>query len=168
MNIFVFRVKRLVPNVGKSIVEAADVKTFENLPQLWSWYNPEKDGHLARGWHQTIDELSLKSFRKELKADEEFDGGHAVIQYHIALEYDPEQIFDDSQMVFIRDLFAEQLSKMSVNSLIEAREAKEADYSTVHLEELDIINVVQRRMHLDPYRDLLDFFERGRSGSFST
>lgn len=168
MNLFVFRIKRLVPNVGKPIVEAADVKTFENLPQLWEWYNPEKNGHIARGWHQTIDEPSLKSFRKEMKADDEFDGGHAVIQYHISLEYDPKQLFDDDQLDFIRDLFTEQLSKMTVDGLIEARDAKASESTTIHIEELDIINVVQRRMHLEPYKDLIDFFERGRSGSFNT
>ena len=168
MNLFVFRIKRLVPNVGKPIVEAADVKTFENLAQLWEWYNPEKNGHIARGWHQTIDEPSLKSFSKEMKADDEFDGGHAVIQYHIALELDHEQLFNDDQLVFIRDMFAEQLSKMTVDSLIEARDAKASELTTIHIEELGIINVVQRRMHLDPYKDLLDFFERGRSGSYNT
>ena len=151
MNLFVFRIKRLVPNVGKPIVEAADVKTFENLAQLWEWYNPEKNGHIARGWHQTIDEPSLKSFRKEMQADDEFDGGHAVIQYHISIEYD-----------------TEQLSKMTVDGLIEARDAKASESTTIHIEELDIINVVQRRMHLEPYKDLIDFFERGRSGSFNT
>lgn len=168
MNLFVFRIKRLVPNVGKPIVEAADVKTFENLAQLWEWYNPEKNGHIARGWHQTIDEPSLKSFRKEMQADDEFDGGHAVIQYHISLELDHEQLFTDDQLTFIRDMFTDQLSKMSVSSFIEARDANGIDSSTIHLEELGIINVVQRRMHLEPYKDLIDFFERGRSGSFNT
>ena len=167
MNLFVFRSKRLVPNVGKPIVEAADVKTFENLAQLWEWYNPEKNGHIARGWYQTIDEPSLKSFRKEMKADDEFDGGHAVIQYHISIEYDPKQLFDDDQLDFIRDLFTEQLSKMTVDGLIEARDAKASESTTIHIEELDIINVVQRRTACDPYTDLTDFITRSRSGSWA-
>ena len=168
MIFFVLYTKECVPHVGKPFIEDVRTKSFENLPQFQAWFEPLKAGHLAHGWRQTIDTSSGKEFRKEVKADKDFPGGHAIIRYVLGTNYDPEQFFTDDQLDFIRDLFTEQLSKMTVDGLIEARDAKASESTTIHIEELDIINVVQRRMHLDPYKDLLDFFERGRSGSFNT
>lgn len=61
--------------------------------------------------------------------------------------------FDEDQMVFIRDIFAQQLDDTT-------------GYGGIIQDMLDVINVVQRATGCDEYEDL-DHYRRSQSGSFA-
>ena len=170
MQYLIYKVKTDVPPSGIARTDAFEVVKFDNPTSMNAYLRVEIDKAVARGYLITRRTPSEVSLGREV----EFEPGsgdtmqpayHVVLQYYTSVAFEPSQFFNDDQLVLIRDLVADRLSKITVSDFMEATQAGDDDNFWTDL--LSVINVVQRRTACDPYRDLTDFITRSRSGSWA-
>ena len=170
MQYLIYKVKTDVPPSGIARTDAFEVVKFDNPTSMNAYLRVEIDKAVARGYLITRRTPSEVSLGREV----EFEPGsgdamqpayHVVLQYYTSVAFEPSLFFNEDQLVLIRDLVADRLSKITVSDFMEATQAGDDDNYWTDL--LSVINVVQRRTANDPYKDLTDFITRSRSGSWA-
>ena len=172
MQYLIYKVKTDVPPSGIARTDAFEVVKFDNPTSMNAYLHVEIDKAVARGYLITRRTPSEVSLGREV----EFEPGegdvtppayHVVLQYYTSVAFEPSLFFTDDQLVLIRDLVADRLSKITVSDFMEATQAEAGDDDNIWTDMLSVINVVQRRTANDPYKDLTDFITRSRSGSWA-
>ena len=171
MQYLIYKVKTDVPPSGIARTDAFEVVKFDNPTSMNAYLRVEIDKAVARGYLITRRTPSEVSLGREIEWREPGEGDvmqpayHVVLQYYTSVAFEPSLFFNDDQLVLIRDLVADRLSKITVSDFMEATQAGDDD--NIWTDMLSVINVVQRRTFNDPYKDLTDFITRSRSGSWA-